>query len=927
MVMADMPAALAATASEIVITGSRIPRPGFVSNSPIATVSSEEMQLQLPVDVESVLRGLPQFLPGNGGQVNNGSSGTSTADLRGLSTPRTLVLIDGKRMVGFDPNGLVDITAIPVSLLERVDVVTGGASAVYGSDAIAGVVNFIMKKDFEGIQGDVDLSATSHGDGERDAYNVTMGANLADNRGNVVLNVGYLNSEAVYQTRGPAAKTPGASSTTVPAAIDSLVGARRQFDAAGALVPFYQGFNFNPYNLYQTPQRRWTATAIANYQITPDIEAYTRFIFANSNSAPQIAPSGTFGFSFEVPLDSIGYDNPFLTPAASTYLAANNTVAACTVAGAVDCVTVGVRWRGVPVGPRQYIFEYGTFQGLFGLRGKLWDWDWDIAGAHGETSLKRQQNNDIDSGKVQQAFFPVSGDPTTCIDPLNGCSPLNLFSPSIPVTAAAARFVSLNLQVQSLTTQDFVTASTTGTLGTFKSPFAISEIGVAFGTEYRMETSTYSPDFASQSGLSPGFGQTLPVSGAFDVYEYFTEALVPIVENMEYVDFINAELGFRYSDYSSSGQVASYKAGLEWQPMADIRLRGMFQRAVRAANIGELFAPRVPGTGDLATDPCAGAVVPPGALFTLCAGTGAPAGQLTAGTIAQPTAGQINAFFSGNPLLQPEEANTKTLGFVAQPSMVPGLTVTADFYDIQIKKAISIRPAFDVVDGCFNPLRNSGVSLVGDCALIHRNTINGTLEGDIIFGVEQGNENIGVVKTQGIDLSVGYAWDLAEYGRLDFAFDGTHVFETSYKPVAGGATINCTGRYGKTCGLPSTVSGSTGGPEPENRWVQRTTWSLGHFTFAYRWRHLDGTSIDDAGIASATPPSNKIPAFDYFDLAGSWQATENIRVNANVTNVTDQDAPFVVTETGSTTFNSGNTYPSTYDTMGQIISIGVSGKF
>ena len=214
---------------EIVVTGTRVTRPGTVSASPIATVNSEEIQLQQPSNIETVLRQMPQFVAGDGGQVNNGSSGAATLDLRGLTPPRTLVLVDGHRMPGFDFNGLFDVSTVPVDLLRRVDVVTGGASAVYGSDAVAGVVNFVLRDDFQGAQLSFSRSQMENGDGQSDTYWLTMGANLADGRGNVALSVGHSERAPVYQTFGPAAQTPGASSTTNPAAIDSG-GGRVQFD-------------------------------------------------------------------------------------------------------------------------------------------------------------------------------------------------------------------------------------------------------------------------------------------------------------------------------------------------------------------------------------------------------------------------------------------------------------------------------------------------------------------------------------------------------------------------------------------------------------------------------------------------------------------------------------------------------------------------
>lgn len=395
----------------VVITGTRIAREGYVSSSPVTTLDAEELGLKQPVDVEEVLRAMPQFSPGNGSQVNNGSAGASTLDLRGLTTPRTLPLIDGKRMVGFDPNGLFDVTAVPLALLKRVDVVTGGASAVYGSDAVAGVVNFILDDEFKGAQFDANYGITDHGDGETVNVQGVLGAGFEDGRGNVVLSLGYAEKEAVYQTRGPGSATPGNSFTTVPTATDApgpLGDA--QFDASGNLVPFYQGFDFNPQNLYQTPQKRWNAMALAKYDINDAAQVYSRFIYSRSTSAPQLASSGTFGFDFEVPLT-----NPFLSTQASNYFAANNPIAACSNAAAGNCVTVPLYWRAVAVGPRQYVYQYDTFQGLVGLRGEVFGWNYDIAGAHGETGLQRQQNNDIDSNKVQQALFAANTRPALMV--------------------------------------------------------------------------------------------------------------------------------------------------------------------------------------------------------------------------------------------------------------------------------------------------------------------------------------------------------------------------------------------------------------------------------------------------------------------------------------------------------------------------------
>jgi|CXWL01.1.fsa_nt_gi outer membrane receptor protein involved in Fe transport len=919
----------------IVVTGSRIARPGFNSNSPITTVNAAELDLQQPVDIEEVLRGLPQFLPGVGSQVNNGSAGVSTLNLRGLTEPRTLVMLDSSRMVAFDTSGLVDVTAIPIALLERVDVVTGGASAVYGSDAMAGVVNFILKDDFSGAQFDYDRTFTDaeHGDATTNHYSMTLGAALDEGRGNVVLNIGYLDKPPVYQTFSPGSDTPGASTTTIPTAIDSAVGDRSQVAPNGDLVPFYQGFDFNPQNLYQTPQQRWTALALGSYEINENVEAYARALYSNSRSAPQLASSGTFGFEFAVPLD-----NPFLSPAAVSYLTVNNPVDSCAnlepygaAAPPGDCVRVGLRRRTTEVGARQFVFEYNTFQFLGGLRGELrGGWEWDVAAAHGETALARQQNNDVSALRTQQSLFAI--DANTCFDPSGLCAPFNFFDPSTPVTADAARFIGFNLQVQAKTTQRYATGNLTGDLGELTSPFAQSPIGLAFGAEYREETSDYQPDAASQSGESPGFGQTLPTTGQYDVMEFFGEALVPLVEDAPLADFINLELGYRTSDYSLSGRVETYKYGLEWQPFEGLRLRAMQQQAIRAANISELFDPFTPGTGDLAEDPCAAGtpadpIDPLSDLYVLCLATGAPASRLDSGTLPGPTSGQVNNFSGGNIGLTPEVADTRTFGFVFQPSVLPGFSATVDYYDIEVSNAISIRPISDIMAGCYDPARNPTADAANaSCSIIHRNPTVGNLEGPLAFGVEQTNVNIGSVHVEGIDYGFRYEWDLGEMGAVTFALDGTHALETSYQPSPSSGVVQCLGRYGKACGLPSTTTGTIGGPESEDRWTQRTTWEIGDFELSYLWRHLSATRIDD-GSPGSDPASSSIPAYNYIDLSGAWSINDNLRLNLNVTNVTEEAPPFVETETGSTLDNSGNTYPSVYDVLGRVVTVGVSARF
>jgi outer membrane receptor protein involved in Fe transport len=928
-----------AAGEDIIITGTRIARPGYTSSSPVASIDANELARQQPADVESVLRQLPQFVPSLGAEVNNGGAGASTLDLRGLSAPRTLPLLDGKRVVGFDPNGQFDVSAVPVALLKRVDVVTGGASAVYGSDAIAGVVNFILNDDFQGVQLDGGYSITSYGDGETDRYALTMGTGIGDGKGSAVLSIGYANREPQFQTHAPATNTPGGSSFTTPPYIDGITG-KPQVQANGAFAPTVAGspgfvplktFDFNPYNLYQTPNTRWNALALAKYSLNDNVEAYSRFLYQNTTSNSILAPSLLQDNTVEIPLV-----NPFLTTQARTYLSTNGTVEPCSIASLGSCVSSPIRWRSLDVGPRTYVFNYDTFQAMVGLRGDFdmigSNWKWDLAGAHGETNLKRQQNNDFSLPLLQEALLTSS---TTACAPgaTAGCVPFNFFNPSLGITPAMVNFIKLNLQLQAVTKQDYVTGSISGDLGNLKSPFASSPIGVSFGAEYRGESTDYQPDNASIQGISPGFGGTLPIKGRYDVKEEFIEALVPLVEDAPFAKSINLELGFRNSDYTTSGVTHSYKYGADWTPIDGLRFRGMFSRAVRAANLSELYSPVVGlATADAAVDPCATPNIT-GPLRALCIATGVPVSVLNSNSLDQPASGQVGANLGGNPKLDPEEADSITFGVVFQPEQVKGLAITVDYYDIKVKDAIALRPAQDIINGCYDAGRNAGLSAAfGDCQLLHRNTLNGTFNGDAPAGVDQVNSNISEIRTKGIDYGISYQFDLGP-GQLSLALNGTHVDEASYVPAPGVATVECAGYYGKACGIPSTLTSSTGGPTPKDHFTQRTSYTFNaierDFEIGYYWRHLSSVDIvpDEASGDTPTPISEHAKAFDYLDLDASVSVINNVKLRLGIINVFNRDAPEIDTSTGSTPYNSGNTYPSTYDVLGRVYQVGFTAKF
>jgi outer membrane receptor protein involved in Fe transport len=310
-----------------------------------------------------------------------------------------------------------------------------------------------------------------------------------------------------------------------------------------------------------------------------------------------------------------------------------------------------------------------------------------------------------------------------------------------------------------------------------------------------------------------------------------------------------------------------------------------------------------------------------------------PVSRLDNNTLIEPDQGQVGANLGGNTTLTPEVADTWTVGVVWQPTFLPGLGVTLDYYDIKIGDAIAVRPAQDFLDGCYDPSRNTTMSATfTDCLALHRNPSDGSFNGPAPVGVDQINQNIAQVRAKGIDYSISYRYDLpGSWGGLSFSLDGTHVDQSSYVPAPAVGRIECAGYYGKACGIPSTQTSSTGGPTPKDHFVQRTTWDFNAFNqgfeVSYLWRHLSSVDIVPSEAAAVSAPSNHVGAFDYLDLAGSWDVTKSTKLKLGVINVFNKKAPEVDTSTGSTPYNSGNTYPSTYDVLGRVFQVGVTQKF
>lgn len=956
---------------EVVVTGSRIARPDLEVSSPVTVIGVEEIADRQPNTAEDLLRDLPAVRPALGPSVNNGSDGSSTVDLRGLNTPttssaqRTLVLLDGRRLTPFGLDGFTDLNVIPTGLVERVDVVTGGASSVYGADAVAGVVNFITRRDFAGFEVSGNYRISQDGDAVQYRADALVGANLADGRGNVVLGIGYGNRKPMFTTDRAIAQVPISSATGIysgatgaaPAIFQSSLQTATNPNGLptgglGAVIDPTTGlfraataadtFNTNLGTYFMTPLERINVYAAGHYEISEGVEFYTTAQFARNKAALSLAASGTFGNTFQIPLN-----NPFLPAGARAQLCAANgiSVADCNAAAAVTTgtsrtvATIPSR-RFVEYGPRGNPIESTWFQVQGGFRGNISEGlRYDISAQYGETNQNQARVNWGSSSKVQQALLAYTNGAgqAVCANTANNCVPLNLFGGVGSITPAMLGFIDLDAQIRRLVSQTVVTGSVSGDLFGLTSPFADSAAAFSVGAEYRKLKASATPDASSQiQGEVLGTGaRTPPDMGQYDVKEVFGELIVPLIEG-GFIHKATLEAGIRYSDYSTTGTSTTWKVGGTLEPIEGIKFRGVYQVAVRSPNIQELFQSPVQGLSNLLVDPCQGAT--PTAPRNLCEATGAPAG--TYGGISAPSSNQINVTTSGNPNLDVERAKTFTVGAVFQPSFIPRLSITVDYFNIKITDLISAPSQNDILNGCYTTALNPSQTPNAFCALIQRNPLTGSLNGaGETPGVILASSNLGKLSTAGIDLGIAYSLPLetlfeGSNARLNFGFNGTWMDYYRIQATPNSITRECSGYYSTSCT----------NARPKWKWNARVGYAGGGTNVSLLWNHLSKVELEAIRPASAglndpapgntagayngiLPAFRQIKAHDYFDLSIRQDINDVLEVGLLVENLFDKAPPLVGNGVAGTAFNNGNTMPTLYDVIGRSFTISAKLRF
>jgi iron complex outermembrane recepter protein len=922
---------------EVVVTGSLIADPSLAKSSPVLSISDAEIELRQTSVAEELLRTVPGAVSATNAEIINSTYGASTISLRGLGENRNLVLLDGARVTPWGLDGSVDLNDIPLDLIDHVEVLTGGAASTYGADAVAGVVNFITKKNFSGVQISATDQINAHGDGNTMRANVLVGGDLDDHRGNAVLSFGYIKSNGLFRNERKGTEPTidsftglisDPSGTTIPGSFSVPGQGILQIDpTSGQLVPQYAVFDGGLYQTLATPFERYNIFGSVNHKVADRVEAYGQAMFSKYFVSAPYSPTDAVGALFQIP-----YSNPFLpAPARSQFCAANGlTPAQCAAAAAAtspsdpNYQTFSTEvFRPLVEGGDTGLDWYTTlYQIRLGVRGPVTDRvSFDVYGTFGEGENTQILTANGLFSNMQQALLATN--PTSCLDPSNGCAPLNIFGPSGSASQTAVNFVTRGpTYITTRTKLGVGHAALNGDLGVTV-PFAQTSIKYAVGLEYRKYIVDTLPDQPSaQPGQLIDDSAVPQFSGSYNVKEGFAEVIAPLVENRSFAKNLTLELGARESQYSTAGKNSTWKAGGSWEPAAGLKFRGNFQVAARAPNIGELYTPQSRGFASVSVDPCAGPnVMANSNLGQICIAQGAPASAL--GTII--TTGEVNSVVGGNPNLGVETARTYTLGAVYAPEQLPSLSVSLDYYHIAVANAISQAAPGDVIDLCFSPIYNPGLNVTPACTVIRRNPTTGNLSGDQATtpGLPLLFSNLGRLNTDGIDLSINHRVHLP-FGLLTLGFNGNYTQTSSFKSRPTTNTRECAGYYSVNC---QSI-------QPRFSWTQRTTLAVHSFDVSLLWQYIGAEKyepqalIDDGGPQFGPLPQYlHIPAYNYFTLTGQWSLTERLKISLVVQNLLDKRPPFVGSTVGYYNYNDANTYPATYDVQGRRYGLSVSFGF
>ena len=909
----------------IEVTGSRIKRADMESASPVSVITTADMKMQGISNVADALQNLTAQSGGLTASVNNGGNGNSTVDLRGMGANRTLVLVNGRRMIasGTGATATVDLNTIPMSAVKRIEVLKDGASAVYGSDAIAGVVNIIMRDDFEGLEFDASYAETSEGDGEESTISTTFG--VSSDKGNIVVNLGYYDRGTVRQSDraysdcpiwegtdddGKPYKFCGGSGSTLGMEAFTTAG-RVQFEPGGNGTSSASGYhpfigtgegndryNYAALSYLSTPATRYNASVLGKYEISDEVSFFAEAYYTNRTSVQQMAPNPIGGWS------GVGSGNAFQpdqNPEVYPY------------SGLYDFATPGETNLIYPLrrmkemGNRMFEQEVNTVQITTGFDGMLFDeYSWNVFYTYGRNSAIDRSKNYINLANVASSIGAncegVTVDGTFdnyTVDGNDTAAPCINYYGYGNMSETDADYLRYTDQGTSGTELEHMGGSISG--DAFELPAGM--VGFAFGLERRKESAFNQPDAFSSGGLGSG-NAVLPTAGGYSVNEAYVEAIVPILSDLPFAESVDMELAMRYFDYDTFGSDTTWKVGLTWRMNDMIMLRSVASTAFRAPSVGELFGGQSDNFANY-TDPCNVYGGDPAAdsntkYAAACAKDSAAGLIASDGSYSQAN-GQVRAQSGGNPDLGPETADTFTVGAVVEP--IEGLSFTVDYYQIEMENVVSSVAVGTQYDKCYLAGANGGVG--GSdvmCANIRRNSTTGSFDGTEAF-----SQNLAIWDLEGWDFNAEYAFEaVGVEWRADW--EASYVTVWDETAFAGEEALEYAGVIER--------------PEWKHNFGLSANWE--DLSVSYNILYVDEMTITEVANEGDDPADYVTPVADSFithTVSAAYQMNDNISLRFGIDNITDETPPY------NSTYDDANTETTQYKYIGRNFFLGTTITF
>lgn len=853
----------------VTVTGSHIKRAAISGVGPVTVIDAEAIKESGAISVDTLLQRLPASAGFAGNQTNaywaDNGYGTAQVNLRGLGVNRTLVLLNGRRVVngGTGANSSVDLNTIPVSVIERIEVLKDGASAIYGADAVAGVVNVITKQGLDGVEAAVRYGQTSQGDGEETAVDLAWG--ITGDQGSLMAAINYAEGDTVNMADRAPCGLGESNGQLVCVGSSSTIGGRAVL-ADGRRVNFNQdpngngdffetyspakhNFNSNPYLNAVNPIKRLSFATFGDLSLTDDVRLFTELMYTNRQS-DQIATPGSIGQYRPVRIAATHPTNPT----------------------GQDLLLQ--RRRLLEGGIREFFQDVDTFRTVVGLEGQFGvGWDWSTALNWGRNTGVDGSTNVANLDRVDQTLNTA-----ICSNAPGAAIPCADYLGYGDVTPEVLDYIMFTTGDNGGNEQKSFTANLSGQL--FELP--AGWVGMATGIEIRKEEGWRDPDPLTVLGIA-NTNQQDPIAGEYTAKEAFVEFAVPLLQDKFLAQSLTLNTAFRYSDYDLFGDDSNYKVGLDWQIVPSLKLRANYSTAFRIPNVPELFGGV--SEGNLTTtDPCSGwsSLPPSSVVYQNCQASGVPVGYTQLGNTVLTTAG-------GNPDLQPEDAETFTVGAVWTPDFAQGLTLTLDYFDIKIDNAIQridgstkLAVCYDT-PGLAHPFCSSS------------NFTRNPLTGEVDFLSAQ-PVNTASEEASGVDIGALYQFDLWGFSNT-FTFDASYLKHYNVRPFLGGEEIQYAGNI-------------TGGRGSYTQWRAFSTLTMerGPWSGVYSIQYIG--SADDIN-ASPGDIGDHAPSVTYHNFQIEYAVSKSFDVAFGVDNLFDKDPPFIQSWTDA------NTDTMTYDLLGR----------